>query len=134
MLLISRLMELWKICSLFLPCLGLINCRLHLFRSSASSIIFSCFSNHQGAVFFFFFFFFPLLSLPLSLLQEHHDGGNFLAECDQSNWLFYVRYYTILYVYGQELVHQLLSLTIYSSAFSSCTTFQSSPNTSVPIF
>ena len=32
-----------------------------------------CFSNHQGAVFFFL-----LLSLPSSVLQWHHEWGNFL--------------------------------------------------------
>ena len=50
----------------------LINCRLHLFRSSASSfssqyLLF--FSNHQGAVFFFFL----LFSLPSSVLQWHYE-------------------------------------------------------------
>ena len=51
--------------------------------------IFFWFSNHQGAVFFFFL----LLSLPSSVLQWHHEGGNIFSEYDQSNCLFYVGYY-----------------------------------------
>ena len=49
------------------------------------------FSNHQETVFFFFFFL--LLPLQSSVLQWHHEQGNFLSEFDQSNWLFYVGYY-----------------------------------------
>ena len=56
---------------------------LHL-PSSAPNIFF-CFSNHKGAVFFSFFL---LLSLPSSFLRWHNEEGNFLFECDQSNWLF----------------------------------------------
>ena len=37
-------------------------------------------------------------------------------------------------LYIQELVHWFLSLNILSSSFSSCATFQSSPNTYTPIF
>ena len=28
-----------------------------------------------------------------SVLQCHHDGGNFFSEYDRSNWLFHVGYY-----------------------------------------
>ena len=38
-------------------------------------------------------FFFLLLSVPSSVLQWHHEEGNFFSEYDQCNWLFYVRYY-----------------------------------------
>ena len=34
-----------------------------------------------------------LLSLPSSVVQWHHEEGNFLSEYGQSHWLFYVRYY-----------------------------------------
>ena len=95
--------------------------------------IFFCFSIHLGVVFFFF----PLLSVPSSVLQWNHEGGNLFSEYDRFNWLLYVGYYSevpssLLDV--RELVHQLLSLTILSSPFSSCTKFQSSPITSAPIF
>ena len=72
--------------------LCLINCRLHIFNLQLPHLapnIFSCFSNHLGAVFFIFL----LLLLPPSLHQWHHEGGNFFWEYDQSNWLFYVGYY-----------------------------------------
>ena len=111
-------------------------CRLHLFLSSASSfssqyLLF--FLKSLGAVFFFFL----LLFLPSSVLQWHHEGGDFFSEYNRSNLLFYVGYYlevSCSLLYGQELVHQLLSLTILSSPFSSSTTFQRSPNTSALIF
>ena len=59
----------------------------HLFRYQIPTLahnIFFCFSNHQGAVFFFFL----LLSIASSILQWHHEVGNFFSEYDQSNWLF----------------------------------------------
>ena len=56
----------------------------------ASNIVFF-FIIHQGAVFFIFFFL--LFSLPSSVLQWHHEGGNFFSEYDRSNWLFYVGFY-----------------------------------------
>ena len=79
-----------------------------------------------------------LLSSPstfLSVFQWHHEGGNLFSEFDQCNWLIYVEYYlevssALLY---SRTVHQLLSLTIPSSPFSSSTTFQSSPDSSAPI-
>ena len=116
----------------FLPYVGLIH--FHLFYLQLPPLapnIFCCFSNHQGAVFFFFL----LLFLQSSVTQWRNDGGNFFLEYDQSNWLFYVRYYlevssSLLYV--QELVHLLLSPTILSSPFSSSSTFRSSPTTSGP--
>ena len=107
MLLVSSSEDLWKI--FILPYVGLINSRFHIFQSSnlLSPNIFFCFSNNQGAVFFFFL----LISLASSVLQWHHEEGNFFSEYDRSNWLFYVGYYlevssSLLYV--QELVHQLL--------------------------
>jgi hypothetical protein len=39
--------------------------------------IFFFFSNHQGTVFFFL-----LLSFLSSVLQWHHEGGNFFSEFD----------------------------------------------------
>ena len=95
--------------------------------------IFFCYSNYQGAAFFFFL----LLLLPSSVLQWHHEEGNFFLKYDQSNWLFYVGYSLEVFssfLYVQELVHLLLSLTFLSSTFSSSIIFQSSPNSSVPIF
>ena len=70
--------------------------------------IFFSFSNHQGPVFFLFL----LLSLPSSVLQWHHEGGNFSSEFDRSNWLFNVGYYlevsSLLYV--QELIVVIMIL------------------------
>ena len=71
----------------------MINYRLHLFLSSTPTTLapnfFFSFSNHLGAVFIFFL----LLSLPLCVLQCHHDGDSFFSEYDRSNWLFYEGYY-----------------------------------------
>jgi hypothetical protein len=53
-----------------------------------ASNIFFCFSNHLGVVLFFFL----ILTLPSSVLQWHHEEGNFFSEYDQFNWLFYVGY------------------------------------------
>ena len=80
--------------------------------------------------------FFLLLSLPSSVLQWNHEG-NFFLKFDQSNWNFYVEYYLELsspLLEVQELLHKLLSLTILCTPLSSSTTFQSSSNTSAPIF
>ena len=113
----------------------LINC-LHLFDLQLPPLapnIFSCFSNHLGAMFFFFL----LLSLTSSVLQQHHERGNFFSEYDQSIWLFNIGYYLEVsssLLYSQELVHQLISLTILSSQFSSSIIFPSSPITSAPNF
>ena len=54
-----------------------------------TSIIFFCFSNHQGSVFLFFL----LFSLPSSVLQWHHEEGNLFLEYDKTNLLFYTGYY-----------------------------------------
>ena len=75
---------------------------LHLFQSSASyfsSLYLLQFLKSSKTVFFFFL----LLSFPLSVLQWHHDGGNFFSEYDRSDWLFNVGYYlevssSLLYV------------------------------------
>ena len=112
MLLIIRCMDLWK---RFLPQVRLINCRFHFFDLQLPPFalnIFSCFTNHQGAVFFFSL----LLSLPSFLIQCHHEGGIFLSEYDQPNWLFYVGYYLevsswLLCV--QEFLHRIMFLIIY---------------------
>jgi hypothetical protein len=93
----------------------LMNCRLNLFRSSASSFssqyLLLFFSNHLGAVFFFFL----LLSLPLFVLQWHYEGGNFFSEYDQSNWLFYIGYY--LEVSSSLLYGRTCSLVPFSGHF-----------------
>ena len=73
-----------------------------------------------------------LILLPSSVLQWHHEAGNFLSEYDRSNWLFYLGYY--LEVSSSLVYVQELSLTILSSPFSSSTTFQSSRSTSAPFF
>ena len=69
-----------------------------------TSNIFSCFSNHQGAVFMCFLF----LSLPSSVLECNHGGVNFFSEYDQSNWFSYEGYYLEVsssLLCGQEVVH-----------------------------
>jgi hypothetical protein len=53
------------------------------------------------------FLFFLLLSLPLSVLQWHHEGGNIFSEYDQFNWLFYVGYYL-------ELIHHWIIIQLTS--------------------
>ena len=77
MLLISRskilMFDWWTVVSIFF------DLQLHLLAPN----IFSCFSNHLGALFFFLLF----LWLPSSVLQWHHEGGNFFSEYDRSNWL-----------------------------------------------
>ena len=55
--------------------------------------IFFCFSNDQGAVFLFFFFFFLFLSVPSSVYQCHHEGGDFFGKYGQSNWRWCLGYY-----------------------------------------
>ena len=87
MLLISRFIDLWKI--LMFDWYTVVSSFFDHQLPPLAPNIFSCFSNHQGAVFFFFL----LLSLLSSVLQWHHDGGNLFSEYDQSNWLFYVSYY-----------------------------------------
>ena len=135
MLLISKSMDF--ICISFL-CLC-VNPRPQLFRSSASS-----FSSKYLLLFrkssrrrVFLLSLLLLLSFPPSVLQWHHEEGTVFSEYDQSNWLSYVIYYlevpsSLLYI--QVFVHYLLSLVILSPLFSSSNTFQSSPNTSAPIF
>ena len=113
MLLISRFMDFWKMTCISSLCFVII-CRLHLFRSSASSFSSNnfYFSNHQGAGFFFFFFL--LLSLPSFFLQWHFEEDNFFLEYFQPNWRFYAGYCL--------------------EASSSLLCIQSFPNTFVPIF
>ena len=121
----------------FIPYVRLINCRFHLFRSSAVS-----FSSQ-------YLLLFPkssrscvlLLPTPFTSVicsSTDHERGKFFSEHGQSNWIFLkVGYYLevsspLLFV--QEIVRYLLSLTMLSSPFSSSTTYQSSPNTSARIF
>ena len=70
----------------FLPCVRLVNCRFHLFRSSAS---FFNSQYHQLTVLFFSL----LFSLQSSVLQWHREEGNFFWEYDQYKWIFYEGYY-----------------------------------------
>ena len=91
-------MDLWEI----LPYVRLINCRFHLFPRLPPNIFF-CFSDRQVALFFFL-----LLSFPLSILQRHHEEGNFFSEYDQSNWFFYKGYYlegSLSLLCVEELIH-----------------------------
>ena len=123
----------------------MINCRLNLFRSSASfysSQYLFCFSNHQGVVFFLFFFFFFFFFLFLfssiqpSVLQLYLKEGNLYLEYVQSNWSSYAGYCleaSSCLLYVQEL-NYLLCLAILSSPFSSNTMFRNCQTTSAPIF
>ena len=129
MLFISRSMNLWRatyiysLCSidkLSFPSISIFIAQylLLFLKSSRSSV-------------------FLLPSTLPSVLQWHHEGGNFFSEYCQSNWRFYIGYYlevssSLLYV--QELIDYLLYLLILSSLFSSSTRFQNSPNISTPIF
>ena len=102
MLLISRSKDLWKI--LMSDWWTVVSIFFDLQLPPLAPNIFSCLSNHLGAVFFFFL----LLSLPSSVLQWHHEGGNFFSEYERSNWFFYVGYYLEVsssLLYGQELFH-----------------------------
>ena len=69
----------------------LMNCRFHLFRSVDSSFSseYVLFLNSSRNCFFFFL----LILFPSTVLQWHHEGGNFFSQYDQSNWIFYVGYY-----------------------------------------
>ena len=107
MLLITRTMEdnLY-----FFPYVRVINCRFHLFLSSPS------FFSFQYLLLFLqedvLFLFYLLLSIPLSVLQWHHEEGNFFSEY----WLFCILYYLVVspsLLYVQELDYWLLSLTFY---------------------
>ena len=107
MLLISRSMDLCKKTIISSSCLLKLS-RLY-FSYLQFPPIFSCFSNHQGAVLFFFL----LLSLPSSVLQWYHEWGNIFSEYDSSNWLFYVGYYLcVLFSPIRSRTCSLLSLTI----------------------
>ena len=112
----------------------LINCRLLLFQSSASSFIsrYLLFLKSSRSCVILL----PTTFTSVICPSMHHEGGNFFSEYDRSNWLFYLGY-------NLELSSSLLrsrtcslvtSLTIVSSTFSFSTIFQSSPNTSAPIF
>ena len=60
-----------------LPYVRLINCRFHVFRSSASSFIYQ----------------YILLFLKSSVFQWHHEEDKLFLESIQSNWLFYEGYW-----------------------------------------
>ena len=104
-LFISKSMDLWKITCISYTCV--INCYFHLFDlqlpSLASNIFY--FSNHQGTIMFLFFLLFSLMP---SVLQWHHEEGNFFSEFDQPNRFFYAGYYLEAFsfpLYVQELHH-----------------------------
>ena len=98
---------------------------LDLQLPTLTSDIFFPFLNHQIAVFFFFLLFY----LPSSVLQRHQEEGNFFLKYNQCNWLLYVLFSLIL-----SRTSSLVTFSILSSPFSSCTTFRSSPNIYAPIF
>ena len=112
----------------------LINCRHHLFRSSASSF------SAQYILLFLKSCKTYVLLLPTPFTSVICTSmaswrRQFVLRIWQSNWLFYVGYYLEVsssLLYGQEL-HWLFSLTILSFPFSSSATFRSSPNTSASI-
>jgi hypothetical protein len=97
----------------------------------SSKFFFFCFPNHNGPVFFFLG-----LSVPSSVFQYHHEGGNFFSEYDQSNCLLRrILFRSVLFSPLPSRTCSLVtSLTILPSPFSSSTTFQSFPNISDSIF
>ena len=134
-LLISRCIELWKIC---IPSLCSIDkLSFPSFRFSASSfssqylLLFLKSSRNCVVVL--------LLPTPFTSVVYPSVASwrkQFLLRIWPIQLVFRLRvlFRSVLFSPIGLLVHKLLSLAILSSPFSSCTTFQSSPNTSAPIF
>ena len=87
---------------ILVPYVQLINCRLHLFRSSPSSFSSKYLSVSQII---------KKLCCSSTSVIWHHEGGNFFSQYNKSNRLFYVGYYleaSSSLLFAQELIYYLL--------------------------